>query len=125
MIDWTIKEDKSILTVLNLSQLTFLAFPLLGILVPMAIWIMQKDKVAEVHKLGKSILNFQLSWAITFYSFSGPVLYLKIPYMQAEIFLIGTAILYAFNVILILLNSIFIVKGNRIFYEPSVKFLGR
>jgi transcriptional regulator with XRE-family HTH domain len=125
LIDWTIKEDKSILTMLNLSQLTFLVFPLLGILIPMAIWIFQKDKVTKVNRLGKSILNFQLSWAIVFFAFSGPVLYFRIPYIPADIFLIGTVFLYAYNLILIIINSILTAKNKRTFYEPSIKFLGK
>lgn len=37
--DWQVIEDKNVLTMLNLSQLGFLAFPLLGIIIPLAIWI--------------------------------------------------------------------------------------
>ena len=125
LLDWTVKEDKSILTMLNLSQLSFLAFPLLGILIPMAIRIIQKEKVTKVNELGKSILNFQLSWAIVFFSFSGPVLYLKIPYISADIFLIGTVFLYALNLTLIIVNSILTVKNKQAFYEPSIKFLSK
>lgn len=123
LIDWTVKEDKSVLTILNLSQLTFLAFPLLGILIPMAIWIIQKEKVMNVNELGKSILNFQLSWAIFFFLFCGPVFYLRIPYLPAGIFLIGTIFLYAINLILIIVNAVLIAKNRRTFYEPSIKFL--
>ena len=70
LIDWTVKEDKSVLTILNLSQLSFLVFPLLGVLIPMGIWIIQKEKVAKLNELGKPILNFQLTWAIIFFLFS-------------------------------------------------------
>jgi len=44
LIDWQIKVDKNILKILNLSQLGFLAFPILGIIIPLAIWILKKTK---------------------------------------------------------------------------------
>src|SRR5690606_37144913 len=62
--DWQIMEDKNVLTMLNLSQLGFLAFPLLGIIIPLAIWIFKKEKIKGVNRLGISILNFQITWTI-------------------------------------------------------------
>jgi transcriptional regulator with XRE-family HTH domain len=37
LIDWQIQEDNNILKILSLSQLGFLAFPILGIIIPLAI----------------------------------------------------------------------------------------
>lgn len=37
IIDWQIFEDKNVLTMLSLSQLGFLVFPLLGIIIPLAV----------------------------------------------------------------------------------------
>ena len=45
IIDWTVQEDKGFLTSLNLSALSFIFFPLLGILIPLIIWISKKDKI--------------------------------------------------------------------------------
>jgi len=61
IIDWRVQEDRNVLFMLNFSQLGLLAFPLLGIIIPLAIWIIKKDKVKDVDEVGKSILNFQLS----------------------------------------------------------------
>ncbi|MEQ8240111.1 MAG: helix-turn-helix domain-containing protein [Cyclobacteriaceae bacterium] len=125
LIDCIVKEDKSVLYLLNLSQLSFLAFPLLGIFIPMAIWILQKDKVSSVTKIGKSILNFQLTWTLVFLIFSGPVLYLKAPIMPAAVFVVGTGFLYAYNLMIIVTNALFISRKKQSFYEPSIKFLGQ
>ena len=64
LIDWQIIEDNNILLLLNLSQLGFIAFPLLGILIPLIIWTSKKDKIKDVDYVGKSILNFQISWTL-------------------------------------------------------------
>ena len=68
LIDWKMNQDKNVLTVLTLSQLSFIAFPILGILIPLIIWILQKDKIRGVDSLGKKILNFQISWTIFFFT---------------------------------------------------------
>jgi len=67
LIDWQIQEDKNVLKMLSLSQLGFLAFPLLGTIIPLAIWILKKDKIKHVDSIGKSILNFQITWAIALF----------------------------------------------------------
>ena len=64
LIDWQIIEDSKALLPLNLSQLSFIAFPLLGILIPLIIWISKKDKIKDIDQVGKSILNFQISWTL-------------------------------------------------------------
>lgn len=44
LIDWQILEDRNLVTMLALSQLSFLVFPLLGIIVPLVLWVMNKQK---------------------------------------------------------------------------------
>ena len=39
ILDWDVYEDKGVLIGLNLSALSFIVFPLLGILVPLIIWV--------------------------------------------------------------------------------------
>ena len=45
LVDWVEQEDSSILVLLNLSALSYIAFPILGIVVPLAIWLLKKGKV--------------------------------------------------------------------------------
>lgn len=68
LIDWQIIEDSKALLLLNLSQLGFIAFPLLGILIPLIIWSSKKDKIKDIDYVGKSILNFQISWTLLLFS---------------------------------------------------------
>jgi uncharacterized Tic20 family protein len=130
IIDWQILEDKNVLTMLNLSQLGFLAFPLLGIIIPLAVWILKKDKVKSVDEHGKAILNFQISWVIllfVFYIIFGVnmIFHLGIRFSFLGTSFLGTIIggLYVYNVIVIIVNTIRIYNGKLIGYKPSFHFL--
>ncbi len=80
IIDWHLVEDNNVLCILNLSQIGFIIFPFLGIIIPMAIWILKKDKIIDVDKTGKSILNFQITWtAILFLTFLFFLIYAIFP----------------------------------------------
>jgi len=129
-IDWQGLEDKSILTMLNLSQLGFLVFPLLGIIMPLILWILKKDKIKSVNEMGKSILNFQISWvALLFFIYitmvSGFVFHFRIfiPWigMLGIIALIG--VLYLFNLIVIIVNAIRCQHQKTVYYRPAIHFL--
>lgn len=74
LIDWTVQEDKGLLTSLNLSSLSFMFFPVLGIIVPLIIWISKKDKVREINKTTREILNFQITWNIVFFIGLGSIM---------------------------------------------------
>src|SRR5690606_4278720 len=69
IIDWKTQEDKGYLTLMSLSALDYLFFPILGIIIPLVFWILKKDKIKNVNEVGKSILNFEITWVILFFSF--------------------------------------------------------
>ncbi|TPN82286.1 DUF4870 domain-containing protein [Aquimarina algicola] len=58
------KEDKSLLVFTHLSQLLDLITGIGGFLIPLLLWLTQKDKVLAMNEHGKSILNFQISMFI-------------------------------------------------------------
>ena len=75
IMDWTVQEDKGFLISLNLSALSFFLFPLLGIIVPLIIWISKKDKIRNVNEIAKEILNFQITWTmLLFIGYIGVIL---------------------------------------------------
>jgi len=126
IIDWQIIEDKNVLTLMNLSQLGFLAFPLLGIIIPLTIWILKKEKVRGVNRLGISILNFQISWTIALcIIYIGSIFRFMLPMrLPISIFgIIGILGLYLSNLIIIIYMTIKLQKGKEIKYKPSFKFL--
>jgi len=136
LIDWTEHEDKGLLAFLNLSALSFIAFPLLGVIVPLAIWILKKDKVSNVNEIGKRLLNFQISWCLMLFLGYGififcMVLHVRIPLPgisilnlgSMELLLLMILALYLINGVLIIVNSIRSYSGKRVFYKPAFRFL--
>jgi transcriptional regulator with XRE-family HTH domain len=127
LIDWSIKEDKKYLTYLNLSALTFMFFPLLGILVPFILWTSRKDKIKNINKLGKDLINFEITWTILLF-FTPILLFIIsktgfIENITLSTFIIVIGILYFINFILILLNTLRISNEKEVIYIPHITFL--
>lgn len=127
LIDWSIKEDKRYLTFLNLSALTFLFFPLLGILIPFILWTSRKGKIKNINKLGKDLINFEITWTLLLFFI--PFLW----FLMSRIGVLGSltlsiifivfGVMYFINLIFILLNTLRISNENDIIYNPKIKFL--
>lgn len=130
LVDWSIREDKSMLLVMNLSQLSFLAFPILAIIIPLIIWINQKDKVREVRQLGIKIMNFQLTWVVFF--FMSSIFLVMLPFVNflrtgkpLVFILVFFLIMYSYNFLVIVVNSILLAKDRKVMYMPAFKFIRR
>lgn len=127
LIDWSIKEDSKYLIYLNLSALTFIIFPLLGILIPFILWTSKKGKIKHINPLGRKLINFQITWTLALFSI--PILLFifsklsLIPGMSLSTIFISIALLYSFNLISILLNTVQISNGKNIKYSPQIRFL--
>ncbi|UCE93090.1 MAG: helix-turn-helix domain-containing protein [Flavobacteriaceae bacterium] len=127
LIDWAIKEDKRYLVNLNLSALTFLFFPLLGVLVPFMLWTSKRGRIKNIDKLGKDLLNFQITWTILLFFI--PTVLLIISKMELmdnitlSTFFIVIGLLYFINFITILVNTLRISNENEVVYRPRIKFL--
>ena len=125
--DWAIKEDKRFLTFLNLSALTFLFFPLLGILVPFILWTSKRDKIKNINKLGMALINFEITWSILLFLIPGSLLIASkvglIENITLSLFFIIIGILYIVNMCLILINTIRLNNEEEIIYLPQIRFL--
>lgn len=127
LIDWSIKEDKRYLTFLNLSALTFLFFPLLGILIPFILWTSRKGKIKNINKLGKDLINFEITWTLLLFFI--PFLWFLlakiglIENLTLNIVFIVIGVMYFINLIFVLLNTLRISNENEIVYNPKIKFL--
>lgn len=127
IIDWKIQEDQNYLRLMSLSALWFFLFPLLGIIIPLTMWILKKDKIKNVNELGILMLNFQISWIILFFIYS---LFLFAGLLEIEmigyfILSIPFIILYTYNTIVILSNTIRISKNKPFRYRPALSFLSK
>jgi len=127
LIDWAIKDDKRYLTFLNLSALTFLFFPILGILVPFILWSSKKGKIKNINKLGKDLINFEITWTlILFFIPFLMFLFTKIGLLESltlSIIFTIIGIMYLINLIFILLNALRISNEKDVIYYPQIKFL--
>jgi len=129
LLDWTTQEDKGYLTLMSLSALGFLFFPILGIIIPLVFWILKKDKLKHVNSVGKSILNFEITWSIIFFSYF-ILIFIGIfsrvmSYISASSILklyIPIIILYLYNFVVIVVNSIRISKNKDTKYIPALRF---
>ena len=55
------KEDRQLLVLTHLSQLVTLVIGFGSLIVPLVLWLTQKDRVYQMDTHGKTIVNFQLS----------------------------------------------------------------
>jgi len=127
LIDWAIKEDKRYLIFLNLSALTFLFFPMLGILVPFILWTSRKGKIKNINKLGRDVINFEITWTILLF-FIPFLLFLlsKIGLLEnltLNMLFTATGFMYLINLIYILLNTLKISNEKDVMFYPQIKFL--
>ena len=137
IIDWTPTADKAFLTSFNLSALSFMFFPILGIVVPLILWISKKDKIQNLNKTASSLMNFQITWTILFFGgFLGLIILSLsgdrvIAYdanrtrslIQAFLPLFFIILMYGFNLILVLINTLRINREQHTIYFPMIKFL--
>ncbi|WP_282165623.1 helix-turn-helix domain-containing protein [Cellulophaga baltica] len=134
IIDWKIHEDKNYLILMSLSSLGFLMFPILGIIIPLAMWIAKKDKIKNVNELGKSILNFQISWtlflflsyillAIIFFTLIVSSSNSAMSIIIWQSWIPVTLIFYLYNIIAIIRNTTKINHNQFTKYGPSIKIL--
>jgi transcriptional regulator with XRE-family HTH domain len=136
LADGSMEEDQDFLKWLNLSSLSFLVFPLLGIIVPLVIWIPRKSRTYGALQLGRSLLNFQLTWVIfLFFGYmAGSLFMVRGISMAADIspgvlspgirfLLLYVGSMYVYNFILIVVNASTLNKNGRIWYGPAIAFI--
>ena len=57
-------ENRILLAATHLSQLLDFVTGLGGLIVPLVIWLTQKDKVIDMDENGRAIINFRISMII-------------------------------------------------------------
>ena len=136
ILDWAVQEDKGFLASLNLSALSFILFPLLGILVPLIIWISKKDKIKNVNNIAKDILNFQITWTMILFvgyiafAISAGYKMKTTGYIDAGIIssrmmmnLIFFITMYLYNLIFVIVNTVRIKNEKNVEYYPKIRLI--
>lgn len=136
-VDATASElpnEKGYIALIHLSALSFIIFPLLGAIVPFVLWVFKRNQIQGIEKASKRILNFQITWCIvlgacyaiilseTFFQFNIPLPgFLNVG--EPEFFLIFIILLYVYNLLITVVNSILAYNNKRIIYYPSLNLL--
>lgn len=134
IVEWEVREDNSYLVIMSLSALGFLFFPILGIIIPLTLWILKREKTKGVDRLGKSILNFQITWVILLFSFyiifvtgmmggflSGLLKAVSPNPFLSVLLLLG--ILYGYNIVLTIVNTVRVHQKKSVKYVPAIPIL--
>lgn len=108
-------NENSYLALMHISLLAGFIVPLLGLIAPIVLWTISKDKSENVDKHGKNILNFTISWIIYFCT-AGVLCFL----------LIGFPILIALvviGIIFIIMATIKASNGEYWKYPFTIEFI--
>ena len=105
------KIDNNLLVATHLCQLLTYISRFGGLVVPLILWLTQKDKVASMDIQGKQIVNFQLS-IIVYCILSIPLIF---------VFGLGILTLIAICIISVVIPIVNAIKVNN--QEPPVYFM--
>ena len=110
------RQDNQLLVITHLSQLVTLVTGFGSLLIPLIIWLTQKDKVYQMHEHGKRIVNFQLS-LIVYALICIPLILLL------GIGIIGLIILGIISVVFPIINAVKASNGEIPEYPISINFI--
>lgn len=131
ILEFAPHEDVGYLALLNLSALTFIFHPMLGIVCPLIMWILKRDRIKFVDHAGKQLMLFQTGWTLLLYvsifiMSGGQYILFDVKFLDHALFgmLTNPGFTSAFIFGLFLLNFIFIAFNTvRIYKGKKVKYL--
>lgn len=136
LFEWTDIEDHGYLTAMNLSALSIFIQPFLGIIIPLVMWILKREKIKLVDDTGKKLISFQITWTLVLFlvliiSSKGsfiPINFnaissLPILITDFSIFSLLIILLYLYNLILIIFNVRKSQNGKKNKYFPSIQIM--
>lgn len=110
------KTDRQLLVLTHLSQLVSLIIGCGSLILPLIIWLTQKDKVFDMDRHGKMIVNFQLS-IVVLYIVCVPLILLL------GLGLLGWFVLGIVSVIYPVINAVKVSNGENPEYPLSFNFI--
>ncbi|WP_303316296.1 DUF4870 domain-containing protein [Flavivirga abyssicola] len=110
------RQDNQLLVITHLSQLIALVTGFGSLLLPLVLWLTQKEKVYQMDKHGKNIINFQLS-LIVYFIICIPLILLF------GLGLLGFIILGIISIVFPIVNAIKASKGEVPTYPLSFNFI--
>ena len=110
------RQDRQLLVITHLSQLITLVTGFGSLLLPLVLWLTQKEKVYQMDTHGKNIVNFQLSLIVYFIICIPLILLLGLG-------LFGFLILGIISVIFPVVNAIKASRGENPTYPLTINFI--
>lgn len=110
------REDRQLIVLTHLSQLITLVVGFGSLILPLILWVTNKEKVYEMDNHGKSIINFQLS--ILIYSIICIPLILLL-----GLGLLGLIVLGIISFVFPIINAVKASNGERPNYPMSIEFI--
>ncbi|MBJ7881104.1 DUF4870 domain-containing protein [Gelidibacter salicanalis] len=110
------REDRQLIVITHLSQLVTLVTGFGSLILPLIIWVTQKEKVYEMEEHGKNIINFQLS-LIVYCIICVPLILLF------GLGLLGFIVLGIMAIVLPIINAIKASNGETPTYPLSFNFI--
>ena len=110
------REDRQLIVITHLSQLVTLVIGFGSLIIPLILWMSNKDKVYQMDEHGKNILNFQISLLI--YSLICIPLILLL-----GLGILGLIILGIISIVFPIINAIKASNGEIPKYPLSLNFI--
>ena len=111
-----LREDRNLVAVAHLSQLVNFVTGCGGFIIPLILWLTQRDKVLGMDYQGKQILNFQISTFI--------LALLCVPaILLFGLGIIGFIVLGALIFIFPIINAIKTINGEHTYYPLTYQFI--
>ena len=110
------REDRQLIVLTHLSQLITLVVGFGSLILPLILWVTNKEKVYEMDNHGKSIINFQLS--ILIYSIICIPLILLL-----GLGLLGLIVLGIISFVFPIINAVKASNGENPNYPISIQFI--
>jgi uncharacterized Tic20 family protein len=115
VVNQTKRDDNQLLVLMHLSQLLTFITGFGGLIVPLIIWLTQKEQVNEIDDQGKAIINFQISMII--------LAIICIPLCFIIIGFLGLGIIALLSLIMPIVNAVNASNKTPISYPLTFKFL--
>ncbi|TDU40301.1 hypothetical protein BXY82_2348 [Gelidibacter sediminis] len=110
------REDRQLIVITHLSQLVTLVIGFGSLILPLIIWLTQKEKVYQMEEHGKNIINFQLS-LIVYCIICVPLI------LFCGIGLVGFIVLGIIAIVIPVINAIKASNGEIPKYPLSFNFI--
>ena len=110
------REDRQLIVITHLSQLITLFTGFGSLILPLILWVTQKEKVYQMDAHGKNIINFQLS-LIVYFIICTPLILLF------GLGLLGFIVLSIVAIVLPIINAIKASNGETPTYPLSFNFI--